>query len=250
MYNFVRLNKENIGLAFSCTRDHSLWGSDYHQKSNKFLIDNLNYRIYGIGAVHDMNPIGHALLVDAKGPISPVDSKNGLYLHCIYISPNHRNREIGTSLLEEIEKEAKNEKKDAIFLSAIGMHWMSRGFFEKNGFTTVNEDDLDATLMKSFSSSVEYRIIKDVPKHQPKTNQLVINHNPLCPLMLYRYSMLAKMASEEIEGIEIMQNTIEDTSEMKTQMSYGVYFNNLPILVNEKQIADSVAMIKSLVIKI
>ncbi|MGE3062593.1 MAG: GNAT family N-acetyltransferase [bacterium] len=250
MYDFVRLNKHNIGLAFSCTRDHSLWGTDYHQKSNKFLIDNLDYRIYGLGALCDKNPIGHALLVDAKPPLSPVESVSGLYLHCLYVSPEHRNKEVGSALLRQIEKEAMLEKKDAVFLNTIGMQWMSRGFFEKRGYTAVNEDDLDTTMMISFKSNVEYRILRDIPVHETKINHLVINYNPLCPLMLYRYSMLAKAVAEELEEIEIVENNIELASDMKEQLSYGVYFNNLPILVNENRLAEAVLMIKSLIIKI
>jgi len=250
MVEFVKLDKENIGLAFSCTRDHNLWGSEFHQKSNKFMIDNIDYKIYGIGAVRDKNPVGHAVLVDAKPPLSPVDAPDSLYLHCIYVSLRERNSGIGMELLKSAEKLARSEGKRALFLNSIGMNWMSRDFFEKSGFCVVNEDGLDSTMMKSFGGNKEFRILKDIPKHEAKTNTLLINHNPLCPLMLYRFTMLARTVAEELKEVDIVENNPEKTEASKEQLLYGVYFNNLPILVDEKRLAESVSVIKSLIIRI
>jgi N-acetylglutamate synthase-like GNAT family acetyltransferase len=250
MYDFIKLGKENIGLAYSCTKDYSLWGSEYHQESNKFLINNLGYRIYAFGVLENKNPVGHAILVDAKPPLSMVDSKNGLYLHCFYISPKHRNKNIGAALIERIEIEAQKEGKEAIFLNTIGIKWMNRDFFEKHGYSMINDDEMDSFMMKQLGKETEYRIIKDFPVHESKTNQLVINHNPLCPLMLYQYSQLAKIAAEELKEIDIIETRVEKASDLSEQFSFGVYFNNLPILLNEKKINETIKVIKSLQIKI
>ncbi|PIP13027.1 MAG: hypothetical protein COX48_05500 [bacterium (Candidatus Stahlbacteria) CG23_combo_of_CG06-09_8_20_14_all_34_7] len=250
MFEIIKLARNNIGLAYSCTRDYSLWGSEFHQQSNKFILDNLNYRIYAYGVVEDGNPIGHAILVDSRPPLSFVDSNDSLYLNCIYVSPKNRKKNIGASLLERIEIDAQKEKKQAIFLNTIGMRWMNKDFFKKHGYSIVNEDEFDSTLMKSFKKDIEYRIIKDVPIFKSKINQLVINYNPFCPLMLYQYSQLAKTALNELKEIEILENKIEKAKKNKGPFLYGVYFNNLPILVNENKISEAIETIKSLQIKI
>ena len=250
MLEIVKLNKENMGLAYSCTRDHSLWGSEYHQMSNKFILDNLDYGIYAYGVLYEGNPIGHAILVDAKPPFSFVDSKNSVFLHCIYVSPKQRKKNVGAMLLEKIEADAAGEKKQAVFLNAIGTTWMNKDFFTNHGYSVINEDEFDSTMMKSFGKDIEYRLIKDIPACESKTNQLVINYNPFCPLMLYQYSQFAKAAIEELKEIDVIENKMEKVSEAKDCFAFGVYFNNLPILVNENKIKDAIELVKSLQIKI
>uniref|UniRef100_A0A7C3J6X5 GNAT family N-acetyltransferase n=1 Tax=candidate division WOR-3 bacterium TaxID=2052148 RepID=A0A7C3J6X5_UNCW3 len=244
----VKLNKDNLGLAYSCTKETNLWGSHSHQKSIDFLLKNLDYKIYAYGITLDGALAGHVILFDTKQPLSMVESKDGVFLNCIYILESLRNQKFGTMVLKHIENQIKEEGKKIIFTHSIGENeWMSKNFFIKNGFVEApTEDDLLKILYKSFDKEVSFRIISDDKNRvQTKTNQILIIYNPLCPLENEKFDHLKEIVKKEFEEVEI-----EEIHSLDKTLSSGIFFNNIPLLYNKKKDKEILDIIRSLMVKI
>lgn len=243
-----KLTKENLGLAYSCTKETKIWGSTHHLKSVDFLLKNLDYKIYTYGITLDGTPVGHVILFDTKQPLSFIESKDGVFLNCIYILNDHRNKMLGSMILKHIEKEIKDNGKKIIFTHSIGENeWMNKNFFINNGFVEApSDDDLVKILYKSFDKEISFRIVSNEKNRiQTKTNQLLIIYNHLCPLENAKYENLKEMVKKEFQEIEIEE--IHSTDKINFS---GVFFNNIPLLYNKNKEKEIIEIIRSLIVKV
>ncbi|HAF07164.1 MAG: GNAT family N-acetyltransferase [bacterium] len=242
-----KLNRDNLGLAYSCTKEKNLWGSFSHQKSVDFLLKNLDYKIYAYGITIDGNLAGHVILFDTKKPLSLIESKDGVFLNCIYILESFRNQKLGSMILKHIENQIKEEGKKIIFTHSIGENeWMNKNFFLKNGFVEApTEDDLLKILYKSFDKEISFRIVSNEKNRvQTKTNQLLIIYNPLCPLENAKLEHLKDLVKKEFDEVDV-----EEVHSLDKTLSSGIFFNNIPLLYNERKDNEILEIIRSLIIK-
>ncbi len=243
-----KLNKNNLGLGFSCTKENGLWGSKFHQKSVDFILNNFDYKFYVYGVTIDNISAGHVIILDAKGPFSPIESKEGVFLKCIYLLEQHRKKGIGILILKEIEENMKELGKKVIFTHSVGnSEWMNKEFFIRNGFKEVpSGDELIKILYKPFETEINYKINDiSLQNNITRTNTIFIKYNPLCPLENAKYAKFKELVNKNFEEIEI-----EEDYGFVNGTNSGVYFNNIPILFNENKEKETLEIIKSLILEI
>lgn len=247
MIRIEKLNENNIGLAFSCAGENNIWGNECHTIANDFLIHNLDSGFEAYGIRFDSKPVGHSVLVPAALPFSPVKADRGMFINCIYIAPEYRNRDLGSLLIDYIENDMDERNMHALFAQTTQLTSNKFSFYSDKGYREIFDDGINHIYMKSFSDrDIDYKIIDLKPKRDDDGNYLKINYSPLCPVLIMKYKELAHTVKSEIPGIQIQENFIESEKDMKEKGNFGVFFDNIPLLISTRSIGESVNIIKGL----
>ncbi|MFO8062094.1 MAG: GNAT family N-acetyltransferase [bacterium] len=247
MIKIEKLNEKNIGLAFSCAGENDIWGSECHTIANDFLIQHLDSGFEAYGITFDSKPVGHSVLVPAALPFSPVKADRGMFINCIYIAPQYRNRDLGTLLIDYIENDMNERNIHVLFAQTTQISGNQFSFYSDKQYREIFDDGINQIYMKSFSDSdIDYKIIDLKPRRDDDGNYLKINYSPLCPVLIMKYRELVDIVKKEIPGIEIQENFIESEKDMKENGNFGVFFDNIPLLISTRSIGESVNIIKGL----
>lgn len=247
MIKFIKLIDDNRGLAFSCLKEKGMWGNAEHMDSLSFTYDRMEGFFSAFAAIYDSEPAGHAMVIETKPPFSPVESENSLFINCLYVGPSFRKMGIGSKLLEYLEKDAEESGRDMIFVQSVGNEWMKKDFFAERGYRQIDDEEISFLLMKKISRLAKFSPVKTVSSNSDRSkDSLVINYNPLCPVLVSHYRQFAAMIKKEIPGITIKENYVSCDDDICKNGSFGIYFNNTPILINQRRISETVEIIRSL----
>lgn len=82
----------------------------------------------------------------------PVDAKNYMFIHCMYISSNkNKNQGYGSLLIHESEKDAKAQNMSGVCVMTSNGVWITdKRIFEKNGFSQVDQRDRFELISKKW----------------------------------------------------------------------------------------------------
>ncbi len=249
MIKIKKLDKNDIGLAFSCTKDKNIWGSNEHQIVSDFLIKHLYYEFSAYGLTYNNEPAGHLIITKTETHYSPIRAKNSVYIYCMYISPLYRSKNFGTVLLEFMEEDIFNkEQKEAIFVQSLGDEYMNKTFFIKNNYKEIENDILNSLLVKYKDTMPDYEIPQSVnTKTKNEKNVLIVNYNPVCPVLLGQYKMAITYLKKHLPKLKIVENYIKNDNDIDVFGNYGFYLNNMPILVNPNKLNELKEIIENLI---
>lgn len=242
MIKIERLTNKNIGLAFSCAKDADIWGSKYHEYSNQVLINHPD-SIISYGITYDNEPAGHSIIIKGNSPFNPVKSEKAAFIHCFYISENFRNENLGTLLLNYIEKDLHNIVS-AIFIMSVHSDNSYEEFFYKHGFKNIGKDEYSPLLSKFFSKT-EYSV-KPPNTCSNKNDALVVNYNPLCPIMFSQYKNALTEIREALPELMIIEHFPDKEDDLCDYGYFGFFLRNTPILINPKKTDELIRMIRNL----
>jgi len=246
MIKINKLDKKNIGLAFSCTNDNNLWGSEIHQRVNKFIMENLfdNFSAYAI--TYDNKPAGHLITLNTLSKFSPIYSQNSVFLYCLYIAQKFREQNLANTLLNYVEENIKNDMKDAIFVQTFVNEIMNDKLFTSNNYTKIDTNSNDSIFMKKFRDNVDFSLNNDYYQIPSAKNTLLINYNPICPIVQEQYKKVVIYIKENLPDITIQENYINNEQDLKKYGYFGIYFNNIPLLFNIDKLDELKDMLISL----
>jgi len=247
MIKILKLTKDNRGLAYSCLQEKGMWGNEEHQESLSFTYKEFETDFSAYAATYNGESAGHAIIINSKPPFSPVQSENSIFVHCLYVVNKFRNKGIGRQLMNLIEKDALDMGKDMIFVQSISNEWMKKDFFIKREYKAIEDDGINFILMKKLNKISKFSFVKH-EDHSIKAERdsIVINYNPLCPVMISHYRRFVQKLREEIPNIKITENYLICSDDVCKNGEFGIYLNNTPLLINQRRISETIEIIISL----
>lgn len=175
-------------------------------------------------------------------PYFKTKRRDVLYIHCIYVKRNVRNRGIGSMLLKSLIGDMKKpselfEQRQCRLLSTTARErygFTQVSFFKSKGFTET-EGNKDARLVYSLSkTNLKERL--DIPRSEPVTIQeqdVRIFFNPSCHMCKYMNENIKANIREVNQTIEIKECNLWTHSEEAIRRgitSVATYINGKPIL--------------------
>jgi hypothetical protein len=122
--------------------------------------------------------------VPAENAWSPIDAPGYMFIHCFWVSGRYKGQGLGTKLLKECIKDAKNKKGIVVVTSQKPKPFLTdKGFFIKKGFEICDEAPPYFELMvKKFKDAPSPKF-RDNAKKGKVTNKkgLTFIYSDLCP---------------------------------------------------------------------
>jgi ribosomal protein S18 acetylase RimI-like enzyme len=126
--------------------------------------------------------IGFIEYVKGENAWRPVDAKDYLFIHCIWIYPNaNKNKGYGSMLINEVFKDAEKQNKHGVATIASDDAFMAdKNIFLKNGFEIVEESNPYSLMIKKFKKGPLPKF-KNWQKQLEKYKGLHIVYTNQCP---------------------------------------------------------------------
>ncbi len=127
---------------------HKIWPSAYGKILSAIQLKYMLQLIYSETSLQKQFEQGHHFLIveEGKEPVAFADYnhlKNDVYkLQKIYVLPNQQGKSIGTLLINEVIKRAKQNGATVLLLN-VNRHNKAKQFYEHLGFKIIGEEDID-----------------------------------------------------------------------------------------------------------
>ena len=102
---------------------------EYNRMFNKNINPVENQKKFGFYAFEGGTKIG--------GVYGYMDFGNWVWISLLFVDEKHREKDMGTALINAVEKFAKTEKCIGVHLNTFS--WQAKGFYEKMGYTQYGE---------------------------------------------------------------------------------------------------------------
>jgi ribosomal protein S18 acetylase RimI-like enzyme len=127
---------------------HAVWPDAYGNILSEVQLKHMLDLFYSEKALHEQIDANHRFLL-AESSAETVgfasfshDHTAGAYkIHKLYVHPLVQGKRVGENLMAKIISEVKKSNASVIRLN-VNRHNPARGFYEKNGFTVVGEEDI------------------------------------------------------------------------------------------------------------
>ena len=157
----VDLTEEHVDLFCICLEEWKEESKDAGPKRKQWLA---NSKERGLRAKIAINDDGIPAGMIQYAPIenSFVQCQDLMFIYCIFVHGldkgrgNQQGKGLGAALLQEAEKDAREECMKGI--AAWGLSepwWMPAAFFEKYGFIQADQDEMKKLVWKSFSADAQ-----------------------------------------------------------------------------------------------
>jgi len=187
-------------------------------------------------AVNSLNKqLGFIEYIPAELAWRPIDANNYLFIHCIAIfAKEARNKNLGSMLIQECEKAAKQLNKFGVCVMTSSGAWMAdKKLFEKNGYHKIDELDRYELMVKKFNSKSDSPKLINWKIQQKKYKGWNLIYADQCPWHEKSVSDLKELALEC--GIKLKVKKLKNSTEAKNSPSgFGVY----SLIKNGKLIED------------
>ena len=179
--------------------------------------------------------IGFIEYIPASNAWRPLDTDNFMFIHCISVySKKDRHKGYGAMLIEDAEKEAKQQKMDGLCTMTSKGAWLAdRTIFEKNGFKEVDKKGRFELFSKKWNENTEDPKLFDWTQQQKHYQGWHLVYADQCPWHEKSAFDLLNTAMEF--GIDLRLTKIETAKEAKNGPSgFGVF----SLLHNGKLLED------------
>ncbi len=205
---FVEITAENIDkhpqVICYINPKHEL----YHLKID-WIIEQLKYglKIKLLYIKGEKKPIGFIEYIPGEYCWRSVNAKGYMFIHCLWINGNkHKQKGIGTYLIEEVEKDAKNMLGVAV-LSSDKAFMANKEIFLKKGYKKIAESGKEQLLVKKIKEG-NLPTINDWESELKKYQGLTFLYSKQCP-------WVARFI-EEVKPILKKENLAPEIIEIKT----------------------------------
>jgi len=128
----------------------------------------------------EKRPIGFIEYVSGEYCWRSVDAKGYMFIHCLWINgKKHQNKGLGTLLIEEAEKDAKDMLGVAV-LTSDKSFMANKVIFIKNGYNIISESGKEQLLAKQFKDG-SLPSINNWQSELEKYTGLSIVYSKQCP---------------------------------------------------------------------
>ena len=165
----------------------------------------------------------------------PINGKNLLFIHCMYIYPNkNKNRGFGSLLIGMAENHARENGMSGLCTVSSKGAWMAdKRIFEKNGFVIVDQKDRFELLCKKFTERDDVPTFIDWTTNQANYSGWSLLYADQCPW--HEKAVMALQQTAADHNIKLNIQKLKTATEAKYGPSgYGVF----SLLHNGKLLAD------------
>lgn len=156
-----------------------------------------------------------------------VHGSNIIYIDCIWVLNQHKNKGIGRALLEECLKNTKDF--DGVATWATDHVIMNKGFFEHFGFEAVDSDKTVCIMFKKNKPDAEPpKLLKPKFKFNLEKGMLNVDlfYNPCCPYSFGVAQKAKKMALDSKKKLKINEHYLSSKDIIKEHgLSVGVFLD-------------------------
>jgi len=163
-----------------------------------------------------------------------VESKDYLFIHCIWVSPNTcKNKGYGSLLVAECLKDAEKQGKAGVaVIASEGPFMANKELFIKNGFREVQTSGVFALLVKQLRKAAEPKF-KDCESSLTSYEGLTIAYSNQCPWVARFITELSEITKKKSLKINVFE--LKTPEQAQAAPSIYAVFN----LVNDgKLLAD------------
>lgn len=168
--------------------------------------------------------IGFIEYVPASNAWRPIEAEKFMFVHCITVySKKDRNKGNGSLLIDEVEKDAKQEGMSGVCVMSSKGAWIAdNGIFNDNGFKRVDQLERFELLSKKWDTAVTDPKLIDWTKQQSKYRGWHLIYANQCPWHEKSVEALLNMAMDY--DIDLKITKLETAEEVKKAPSgYGVF---------------------------
>ena len=183
----------------------------------------------------DGKMMGFIEYIPASHAWRPVEAKNFMFIHCMYISSNkNKNKGFGSLLINESENDAKALNMSGVCVMTSNGVWITdKRIFEKNGYAEVDQRGRFELISKKWNRAAKDPKLMDWALQQKKYMGWHLLYADQCPW--HEKSVFALLNTAHEYGIDLKVHKISTAQEAKNAPSgYGV-FN---LLKNGKLLED------------
>jgi ribosomal protein S18 acetylase RimI-like enzyme len=147
MFSFRTANPSDIPLIREITQ--KVWPPTYTHIIGQQQINYMIEKFYSDSVIEDQMLGGHQFLIffndglpmafAGYSPIEPAVFK----LHKLYILPSFQGQGFGRTIMEIIIADLKKKKVGELRLNVNRFNYPAIAFYEKNGFKSLKEEDID-----------------------------------------------------------------------------------------------------------
>lgn len=168
--------------------------------------------------------IGFIEYVPAMNAWRPVNAKNYMFIHCMYISSKKdRNNGAASLLLHEAEKESRALNMSGICVMTSDGAWITdKRIFEKNDYLEVDRRGRFELLSKKWDITVKDPNLNDWTLQQKKYKGWNLLYADQCPW--HEKSVFALLNTAHEYGIDLKVRKIKNAKEAQNAPSgFGVF---------------------------
>jgi GNAT superfamily N-acetyltransferase len=199
-------------------------------KSN--LVNGLKIRIAAdIQGKH----LGFIEYINSESAWRPINAHNYLFIQCILIFSNEvKEKGIGSFLLRECERDAKDHDKSGICAMSSDGAWIpNKSLYEKNGFFITDELDRFELMVKPFNDRTPKPVFINWTKQQAKFRGWNLIYSNQCPWHDKSITDLKKVAIDL--GINLKVTKLTSPSEAQNSPSG---FGTFALILDGKLLED------------
>lgn len=205
----------------------------YHKKVDwlkKQFEDGLKIKL--LYPENEKRPTGFIEYVPGEHCWRAVHANGYMFIHCLWTNgKNHQHQGLGSLLIEEVEKEAKNMMGVAVITS--NNSFMAKDeIFIKNGYTAISESGKEQLMVKQFRKG-PLPSINNWENELGKCKGLTIIYSKQCPWV----ARFIEEAKPILEEKDLAPTIIELKTAMQAQKAPSLYgvFN---LIYDGKLLAD------------
>ncbi|WP_297792803.1 GNAT family N-acetyltransferase [uncultured Eudoraea sp.] len=168
--------------------------------------------------------IGFIEYIPVSDAWRPVEGKDFMFIHCMYISLNkNKNKGYGSLLIRQVENEAKKKKMDGMCVMASKGAWISdKRIFENNGFKQVDQRGRFELMSKKWEPKAKDPKLIDWTANQGKYQGWHLIYADQCPW--HEKSVFDLLNTALDYGIDLQVTKLINSKEAKQAPSgYGVF---------------------------
>jgi hypothetical protein len=203
--NIIDITQENVAeTGIYCIKDKKSPG--YKAKVEWFKIKiNKGLKIK-IATNNRGEQVGFIEYIPSELAWRPVKADNYYFIQCIAIFPKEvKDKGIGTSLIQQCEQDAKDNKKSGICAMSSEGPWMAnKSLYEKNNFIVADRLDRFELMVKPFDDKNAKPVFINWTKQQSKYKGWNLIYSDQCPW-------------HEKSITDIMQSAVQNKIELKVK---------------------------------
>ena len=165
----------------------------------------------------------------------PVNAKNYIFIHCLWISPNKfKGKGYASKLIKECIQEAEKENKNGVaVVTSEGSFMAGKSIFQKNGFEEIDQSKPSFTLLVKKLKEGNLPKFHNTEEKLKDYQGLNIVYSRQCPWVIRSIPEILQIAKEK--GLDSKITELKTPQEAQQAPStYGTF----SLIYNGKLLAD------------
>ena len=244
------VDKQTRALMEDGMEDRLNWIKNMFEKKLEILIaleepkkETIHYKwvgkmLHSELAVHNNVPMGLIEYMPIESTLEPVEGKDSLFIHCMWILPPFWNYGVGGALINKFINKAKKLGGAAVIAYdgdkwfGTSIRYMPSSFFQKYRFKEVDRDGTRVLLYLDLGANLPPRFIQPVTEQYSEKDKISLEvfFNSQCPWSKFMINSIKKEIVSYPRIITNFINTKDRAIIKKYGISRGIRINGRPTI--------------------